>query len=88
MALEKFHYETKAGDKIVLPKFDTIPTGILRRTRNMNGQDQMFAVLETLLGDDSKEMAAIDLIPSGELKGFIADWQKDAGIDMGESSAS
>lgn len=88
MALEKFHYETKGGDKIVLPKFDAIPTGIIRRTRNLPGADQMFAVLEAYLGDESKEMAAIDKLPTRELSDFVAAWQKDAGIDMGESSAS
>lgn len=88
MPTEKFHYTTKAGDKIALPKFDQIPTGIIRRTRRLPAEDQMFAVLEAYLGDESKEMEAVDKLPTGELGEFVAAWQKDAGIDLGESSAS
>jgi hypothetical protein len=88
MATEKFHYTSKAGDKIVLPKFDQIPTGVIRRTRNLLPEDQMFAVLEAYLGDESPEMAAVDNLPTGELQEFVAAWQKDAGLTVGESSAS
>lgn len=88
MATEKFHYTTKAGEKIVLPKFDQIPTGVIRRTRNLPAEEQMFAVLEAYLGDETPEMEAIDKLPTGELQKFVSAWQKDAGISVGESSAS
>lgn len=88
MATEKFHYQSKAGDKIVLPKFDQIPAGVIRRTRNLPPEDQMFAVLEAFLGDESDELAAIDKLPTGELQEFVSAWQKDAGLTVGESSAS
>lgn len=88
MATEKFHYTTNAGTKIVLPKFDQIPTGIIRKSRRLAPEDQMFAVLEAYLGDESKQMAAIDELPTGELKDFVTAWQKDSGVDAGESSAS
>lgn len=90
--MEKFHYVIERGPKkgteIVLPPFDAIPTGIIRRTRNLPGEQQMFAVLEAYLGDDSPEMSAIDAIETGELEPFVKAWQEHAGVSLGESKAS
>lgn len=87
MALEKFHYTSKSGEKITLPKFGQgIKTGLVRRIRKLNPGDQAFEFLEAVA--DEKTLEVIDEFDTTELGEFFEAWQKDAGVDAGESSAS
>lgn len=86
MALEKFHYKTEAGDEIVLPKFKTVPAGVIRRARKESPAEQVFTVLETLA--DEATLARVDELEAGEFNRFIEAWQQDSKVTMGESSAS
>lgn len=87
MALEKFHYTTEAGVKITLPKFmQGLTTGFVRRIRKMDPGSQLFEIVEAVA--DEETLALIDDLGPAEFGELAKAWQKDAGIDLGESSAS
>lgn len=94
MAMEKFHhtltYEDKKGvektHEVTLQKFDQIPFGLIRRFRKFSESEQFFSLLEELLPD--KDLAALDQCAQGEVTKLMKEWQKDAGIEAGESSGS
>lgn len=88
MALERFHYTTTTGIEVVLPKFGAMPAGVVRRNRHLEGEAQMWAMLEMWLGADSPELAALDAVPAGELVAFMEAWQKDSSVGLGESTPS
>ena len=87
MALEKFHYTTEAGVKITLPKFmQGIKTGLVRKIRKLEPGSQVFEIVEAVA--DEETLALIDELGPEEFGELVKAWQKDAGIDLGESSAS
>lgn len=85
MALEKFHYDHN-GQTVVLPKFKHTPAGVVRKVRSKSEAEQIFTVLEALADDDA--LAIIDTMDTEQLQAFIAAWQKDSNVTVGESSAS
>lgn len=86
MSTEKFHFEHK-GKEFSIPKFENIPSGVVRRSRKaQNDVDAAFLVLELTLGEDSKEMKALDEKSLTEIGEIIKAWTN--GVTMGESSDS
>lgn len=85
MAFEKFHYDFD-GVEIVIPRFKNIPVGIIRRVRNQSEVEQIFTVLEEVT--DETTLAVIDGMDTEQLQAFIAAWQGDSKVALGESSAS
>lgn len=86
MALEKFHYTTDGGEKITVPKFKTVPAGVIRRVRKESQAEQIFTVLEALA--DEATLALVDDLDADEFNRFVQAWQEDSKVTMGESSAS
>ncbi|MEQ6899012.1 hypothetical protein [Microbacterium sp. KR10-403] len=87
MATEKFHYTSKSGKKITLPKFGQgIKAGFIRRIRKLSEGEQVFEFIEAVA--DEKTLEVIDDFDTAELGEFFGAWQKDAGVGVGESSAS
>ena len=86
MATEKFHHTTAAGVSITLPRFDQIPSGVVRKVRKESPVEQMFSILETVC--DAATLAKIDKLTSGELQTVMSAWQEDAKVTAGESKAS
>jgi hypothetical protein len=85
LALEKFHH--KIGSKtIVLPKFENIPFGVLRKLRKETEVEQFFGIVEEVA--DAKTLATLDTLTMPEVRDLMAAWQKNSAADMGESSAS
>lgn len=85
-APNKYEFEHK-GKKYAIPAFNSLKAGVLRKARKGNDQvDTAFLILELSLGEDSKELAAIDDMSVEELNDFISGWTGGAG--MGESSGS
>ena len=85
MALEKFHYtvpETKK--KITLPGFGNLPFGAVRKIRKLSDEEQFFALFEE--SADDKNLAVIDTLSMPQISDLVTAWQKDAGVDLGESS--
>lgn len=86
MSAEKFHFEHK-GKTFTIPKFENIPTGVIRKSRKAdNDTDAAFIILELTLGEDSKELAAIDEMTISQAGEVIGAWTK--GVSLGESSGS
>ena len=87
MTLEKFHH-TVGKTKITLPKFDQVFTtfGQVREFRKLDTGEQMFALIERAA--DDANLAKIDELTIDQVKDLIVAWQQDAGITVGESTAS
>lgn len=94
MAMEKFHHkltftteedgaEVEQTHKLVLPKFDQIPFGLIRRFRKLPDADQFFSLLEALVSE--KDLEALDQCTQKEVNKLMTAWQKDAGVGLGES---
>lgn len=86
MALEKFRYTSKDGVEIVLPKFSSAKSGLLRKLRKESEVEVIYSLLESLA--DEKNLALTDDLPIPELGEMYKAWQEDAGVTAGESSAS
>lgn len=85
MALEKFMF-TVDGTDYFLPRAAQIPSGLIRKVRKLEQMDGTFTILETMLGEDSAEIAALDSLPIIELNKVLNDWMQ--GASLGESSSS
>ncbi|PVE94991.1 hypothetical protein [Microbacterium sp. TPD7012] len=87
MTLEKFHH-TVGKQKITLPKFDQVFTtfGEVREFRRLDSGEQMFALIEKAA--DAANLKKIDALTVPEVKDLLVAWQRDAGVTVGESSAS
>lgn len=86
MATELFHHTTKSGKKLSLPRFKNIPVGVIRKNRKEDEDEQTFGLIEAVA--DAKTLKVIDSMSIVELGEFMQAWQKDSGVEMGESSAS
>lgn len=87
MATERFHHEV-GKTKITLPKFDQVFTtfGQVREFRRLDAGEQMFALIEKAA--DGANLKKIDALTVPEVKDLLVAWQRDAGVTVGESSAS
>lgn len=87
MTLEKFHH-TVGKTKITLPKFDQVFTtfGEVRAFRKLDTGEQMFALIEKAA--DDANLKKMDALSMPEVKDLLVAWQRDAGVTVGESSAS
>ncbi|WP_378736063.1 hypothetical protein [Nocardia brasiliensis] len=84
--MEKFTYTSTGGKAISLPKMENIPFGIIRKLRKENDTEQFFALIEGVAG--AKDLAVIDAMTQAEVRELMSAWQKDSGIELGESSDS
>jgi len=83
MANENFVYTTPKGDEIVAPHFeDAMSAGFVRKHRNDKVEEQMFALVEEALNEESLE--AFDKLRPSEMEDFYTKWQEHAGITAGE----
>lgn len=92
MAMEKFHYSVDTGKMragkpvkkdIVLPRFASVPFGIVRKNRKLPPEEQIFAMLEEILGEEDLEL--LDTIGQKEVSEMVQAWQTDSGVELGES---
>lgn len=96
MTMEKFHAKLKTGKvnedgtpkevPLELPKFDQIPFGTIRKLRKLPTTEQFFALLEKVIPEDAMEL--LDETPQKEVNRILTEWQKDSGVELGESTAS
>jgi len=84
--MEKFHYTLPDGHKIVLPKMENVPLGIIRKTRRLTQADQVFTMLEMLLPESDLEHT--DEMDRGSFNDLMKAWKDSSETDLGESSAS
>jgi hypothetical protein len=86
MATELFHF-THDSKKYTIPKFSNLSAGTLRKSRKGEGElDKAFIILELTLGEDSKELAAVDSMTVEVFGDFLKAWTD--GASVGESSGS
>ncbi len=75
------------GKKYTVPAFNALPMGAIRKARKAKDEaDQVFTIIEIMLGEDSPELAALDGMDSTEFQAFMAGWTQ--GAPLGESSSS
>lgn len=86
MSLEKFHHTLSDGYEIVLPKFENVKVGIIRRTRRLSQVDQVFTILEELLPEEAFEH--LDELDREEFNELAKAWQASSAVTPGESPAS
>lgn len=82
MTLERFHFTGADGEDYTLPL--AIPSGALRKSRNLDPLDGIFTLLEECA--DEKTLAAIDALPIGDLTAVAKDWMQ--GLTAGKSLSS
>lgn len=78
----KFEFE-HGGKTFHIPKFQDLPTGVLRRTRKAaDDLDKAFLIIENVMGENSPELNAIDNMSISEFGEFVKAWTQ--GAPMGE----
>lgn len=83
MAHEKFHYTLPDGYEVVLPRFESMPTGLIRRVRKLPAVDQLFTVLEEYA--TKEDLEHIDLLEATDFNELSKAWQKTSAVSLGES---
>lgn len=83
--LDDFEF-THNGETYTLPSFATLKAGLIRRVRNMDKADGLFAVIEEVANEDT--LAAVDDMTMTEFGDMLRNWQRHAGVSLGESHSS
>lgn len=80
----KFTFTAPDGKSYSIPTFKDLPTGVLRKARKAaNEMDQAFGIIESVMGEDSKELAAVDSMTIDQFGEFVKAWTQ--GAPLGES---
>ncbi len=86
MSLEKFHF-TANGVEFSIPKFKDLPMGVVRKARKgVDETDKVFTIIESVMGEDSPELDALDSMGANEFNDFLTAWT--GGAQVGESVSS
>lgn len=86
MSADKFKF-THDDVEYEIPSFKSLPAGVIRKSRKgTDDVDKAFLILESTLGEDSTELAAVDAMSISEFNDFVTAWTK--GATLGESSGS
>lgn len=76
-----------AGKTFEVPGFQNIPAGALRKARHATDEiDKAFTILETVLGEDSDVIEALDSLTLEQLGEWLSGWTQ--GVPLGESNGS
>jgi hypothetical protein len=82
----KYNFEHK-GKTYSVPAFRSLPMGAIRKARKAtDDMDKAFIIIESILGEDSKELKAIDEMDAAQFQAFLEGWTD--GAPLGESSDS
>lgn len=75
-------YTFTHNDKsFTIPSFASLPTGVIRKARKGTDEmDKVFLIIETVMGEESPEMAALDAMSSDEFNEFLLGWTQGAGV--------
>lgn len=88
MAMEKFHYTSRAGDEITLPWKGQIPYGVMEDLDEIPDDKKTFALVRMVTKDDPDTYAKIRRLETEEAEVFFDAWTKGSDITVGESGAS
>lgn len=81
--LEKFHFHTDSGSEIVLPRQDQLPVGIIRKSRKLNQDEQVWMFIEHVA--DEQNLEKIDALTIAEFQRLVTEWT-DGNAEEGEAS--
>lgn len=88
--LEKFHFHTDSGAEIVLPRQDQLPVGIIRKSRKMAQDEQVWMFIEHVA--DEQNLARIDELTIAEFQRLVTEWtdgdDAEGEASLGESEQS
>lgn len=84
--LEKFRHTLPDGHVLVLPRFENVPVGVIRKTRRLEQADQVFTILEEIMTPEDLEH--VDKLDRSEFNEVVKAWRAGSSVDVGESSAS
>ena len=81
-------YSFKHNNKtFTIPAFADLPMGVIRKARKGKDEaDTAFLILETVMGEDSPELAAVDSMKAAEFQEWLTGWTQ--GVSVGESASS
>lgn len=85
--MEKFHHTLPDGHEIVLPRFENVPMGVIRKTRKLGQADQVFTLLELLLPEEEIE-GHLDNLDRDQFNELMTAWKGASELGLGESTAS
>jgi len=81
MTASKTFTFTQNGKDFTIPAFTSLPIGVVRKARRGKDEaDTAFLILESLMGEDSKELAAVDSMTQNEFQTFLEGWTQGAGV--------
>ena len=85
-AKNEYTFEHK-GKSYTVPAFTEVPVGAIRKARKEKDETgQAFAIMESILGEDSVELQAVDTMTPTEFSVWLEGWTQ--GAPLGESSSS
>jgi hypothetical protein len=75
------------GKKFTVPAFTEVPVGAIRKARKEKDETgQAFAIMESILGEESEALKAVDTMKPEEFSAWLEGWTQ--GAPLGESSSS
>lgn len=81
MTAPKTYTFTHAGKDFTIPAFTALPIGVIRKARRGKDEaDTAFLILENVMGEESKELAAVDAMDQTEFQAFLEGWTQGAGV--------
>jgi hypothetical protein len=72
---------THDDKSFTIPAFAALPVGVVRKARKgADDGDKAFIILETVMGEDSPELNAIDSMDVDQFNEFLKGWTQGAGV--------
>lgn len=72
---------SQGGKDYTIPAFTALPIGVIRKARKGKDEaDTAFLILENVMGEHSKELAAVDSMDNVEFQTFLQGWTQGAGV--------
>lgn len=84
---ETFNW-TIGKKKLELPKLGNLPIGISRKLRHESETEQFFQLFEILFANEPEKLALFDTMTQEEVVKLMTAWQKESGVNLGESKES
>lgn len=85
-ASQTYTFEYK-GKSFTIPAFNALPMGAVRKARKAeNESDQAFTIIETVMGEGSPALEALDSMVPEEFNTWLEGWTQ--GASVGESAGS
>lgn len=83
MTADLYTFEHK-GKKYKIPAFTQVPVGAIRKARKEKDEvGQAFSIMESMLGEDSPALLAVDTMNGEEFATWLEGWTQ--GAPLGES---